>query len=633
MEHRGLMPDGPLCDNLEKLLQSMERPAVLLQMPQQLILFSNAAAMREYGLRVRDGAEVHLPISADADTHSFVVDNQRDDKLYCHAVTAANARLSLMLFPQEMAVLVETVASGPRRNNAEPTPTPSYHVSYIQDLVSGRRHFSDPSVLAQLGLPEVDARHSEQQWRQMILPEDRSLFDNTMAAARRHGGNHALRYRMRGAVGQVVEICDFCGVTKGDGESWPMLVGSVLSGDDGYRRIKQAERQALVGQLAGGMVHDFKNLLGGMQNMIEWCISQSAAGSEVAEALNRIVSYTDQAAGLVHGVLAVIGGKQEEDKVEEIDLGQLLNSMAVLLRHVVSASINLTIEVDAAAPTMYGTRGLLQNLILNLCINARDAMKGQGDLLQLEVYRLERLDEHGDSQACVGLRIRDNGCGMSEEKLVSVFDAFYSTKAEGAGLGLWMVREATRAFDGRIEVSSSVGVGTCFEIVFPAADGSRPAAAAKVKVAPRREMAVAAAITTAARPAVLGSWDGQNRKLLFVEDDPLLRSGVFNWLKAMNFNVICAEDGSQGLALFNEHASQLDLIIQDMILPGIRGDELLRHFKQNQPELPVIVSSALPDDESLQWMRQERNVHFLPKPFRIETLIDLCREIFATTTV
>jgi CheY-like chemotaxis protein len=209
---------------------------------------------------------------------------------------------------------------------------------------------------------------------------------------------------------------------------------------------------------------------------------------------------------------------------------------------------------------------------------------------------------------------------MSEEDVKTVFDAFYSTKETGAGLGLWMVKEAVQSFDGRIDVQSKIGEGTAFEILFPVAEFDR-SDISDMDTAPDEEELKEDYVS----PELFSLPNAMT--VLYIEDDPLIRGSVSHWLEKLGFDLLVAEDGDQGLNLFMERQDDLSLIIQDLILPGIRGEVLLEEFVKVRPELPIIISSANPDKEEMEVLKEKGAKAILSKPFKIKELIEILKSL------
>ena len=491
-----------------------------------------------------------------------------------------------------------------------------FSFSYIYSFSSGKWNCSSTEDLIKLNLLGHGRDMADFKWRSLIIEDDLKRYDEAISVARSKAGNYEINYCIKDLTGEIIQVFDHCSQVTPDGQ-WPVLVGSIVSSRESFEEIQHAERQVLVGRLVGGMIHDFKNLLTGIQNIIEWCITQSTDNNEVIDALHKTVSYTEQATGLISGALKVSSGEAEK-RIEKIQVGELVSDFEGLVRRILPASTNLIIEIDDDLPAVYGQRGMLQDLLLNLCVNAKDAMKEQGESLTIQVCLNDTLDGNDFFQSDIILRIADTGCGMSKEALETIFEAFYSTKETGAGLGLWMVREAVKSFNGKIDVLSTIGQGTTFEITIPVNEGQYDVDDVYEAVVEEEHILTSKSMTCT-----------EGKKVLFIEDEPLIRSGVSAWLESWGVDLITASDGNIGSDLFVEHHENLDLVIQDYILPGKRGDQLLREFVELNSSIPVIITSANPGPVQDDMVENGGAYAFLEKPFRMDKLQAMLQQIFS----
>jgi signal transduction histidine kinase/CheY-like chemotaxis protein len=613
-------------DKLASVIECFSTPALLVSYDDSKILASNLMFARSYGANFKNNFEVELEgIDKESSEPQFLQLVPREPHAIFRLSEVENATFTLLPFSSNAVLIYEMALeesietedldsedSGDdgSRDNAV------FHFSYIQNLATGAWTYANPDLLSYLNLAPRSVDMSNFDWRDVIVKDDLPLYDNTVANVRQHGGNHEMHYRIKTLKGDIISICDYCSLASPD-DRWPVLVGSIVSSEKKAANIRDSERQILTGRLVGGMIHDFKNLLGGIQNFIEWTISLSEK-EEVVDALRKTLSYTEQATKLIVGALKVSSG-QKDDKIEKVFIGKIIASFEDLIRRILPASINLEVEVEDDLPAVYGQQGLFGDMLINLCVNARDAMKTEGSELKIRAFRKEIKDEHGGAQDFVGICVRDNGCGMSEDDVKTIFNAFYSTKETGAGLGLWMVKEAVRSFDGKIDVKSKIGEGTVFEILFPVAEITESDMSSEEPVLEKKED------LDYVSPELF-SLSG-SMTVLYIEDDPLIRGSVSHWLEKLGFELVVAEDGEQGLNLFMEHRDDLNLIIQDLILPGIRGEALLEEFVKIKPEIPIIISSANPDKDEMAELKDKGAKAILSKPFKIQELIEILKSL------
>jgi signal transduction histidine kinase/CheY-like chemotaxis protein len=416
-------------------------------------------------------------------------------------------------------------------------------------------------------------------------------------------GNYSISYSLKKIDGGLLPVTDYISVVKEEGK-WPVLIGSIVV-DAPVVTSMEGERQVLLGRLVSGMVHDFKNLLTGIQNILEWAVVKTSDDKEVSQALFKTVKYTEEANNLIIGTLQLSTNEKSSDagfEMETFDIRTLIMDFKDLLRRILPNSAELIIDFKNDIPLLKGRKRLLQDLILNLCMNARDAMQEQGEVLKILVS-FESLEN------LIILQIKDSGCGMHSDDIEEVFNAFYSTKEHGAGLGLWMVKEAINSFNGKLKVTSELGEGTTFEIAIPVD-------------APEfvNHDYVEECHDEVKQLVKQHDIDFNGKKVLLVEDEPLIRSGVSAWLESWGIDVIPAEDGIIGEELFRQHEYELDLVIQDFILPGRRGDELIKVFRNVNPNVPIILTSANPEKEELANLGSIGATAFIEKPFKMDKL-------------
>ncbi|OGV59133.1 MAG: hypothetical protein A2X49_02230 [Lentisphaerae bacterium GWF2_52_8] len=611
--------EAAIREKLTRVVDYCAGPALLLSPSKGLIISSNAAALRTYGQAFSERRPLAFGnFTEELGITSFHRLEWKDEGPAFEPCKKEEASFELIMFSKSLGVAFELAPaanSGSRPHGGQGGIAP-FHFSYIHNLANGAWSYANPELLSSLGFIAAGKGSEFCDWRRLIVPEDLPVYDNIISAARQHGGNHEIHYRIRTENGMIIQICDYCSVPSTPEGQWPLLVGSVVSENKSQLERQTAERQVLVGRLVSGMVHDFKNLLGGIQNIIEWSIPQAQGNEPLVASLKKTVSYTEQAAKLISGALKLSSGKRQAS-IERLDIGDVILDLEDLLRRVLPSSIRLELSIEPGLPPVYGQRSLLQDLLLNLCVNARDAMVKKGRALSIEVLSCTRPAERGDEQEFISLRVKDDGCGMSESELKTIFDAFYSTKERGAGLGLWMVREAVHAFDGKISVESKEGEGTCFEILLPLIEREVPPSQKNTNLPPEKD-------SKPQTPFRLK----ETKTVLLIEDDPLIRGGVATWLESLGFRILESGDGLEGLEMFCSRPNEIDLVIQDYILPGKRGDDLLVELIKARPEIPVIVASANPDDDKIAELKRRGAHAFLPKPFRMDDLLDLLRGIF-----
>ena len=304
--------------------------------------------------------------------------------------------------------------------------------------------------------------------------------------------------------------------------------------------------------------------------------------------------------------------KLNENKETEVPvvmrLDYLVKDFEMLIKHICSAAIKVELSIEKNLNSVKAQRSNIQEILLNLCVNARNAMSEKGDRL---IVSLNNTMKNDRPHVC--LTVTDNGCGISEENLTRIFDVYYTTSEKGTGLGLWMVRRKIQELGGSLEVKSKLGEGSSFSVYFPVSNTmenkSRSTSLDKDKLQNLEKLDF-----------------GGKKTILFIEDEPLIHSSVSKWLESMGLNVLAAEDGNTAYKLFCDHSDEIDLILQDYILPGIKGDELLGRFTSIERKIPIIVMSAFSGEIDNSGIIEKGASAYLPKPFKINQLLALLRE-------
>jgi PAS domain S-box-containing protein len=356
-------------------------------------------------------------------------------------------------------------------------------------------------------------------------------------------------------------------------------------------QYRQAQKMEAVGRLAGGVAHDFNNLLTVIQGNAD--LLRAAVGGADTELLDQLRLAADRAAGLVRQLLTF--SRRQPTRTEVIDLGDVVGEMAGMLRRVLGERVTVQTEIGPESVRVSVDRSQIEQVILNLAVNSRDAMPDGGTL----TLRVGTGDD--DGRRLARLWVADTGCGIPSELRSRVFEPFFTTKGpdRGTGLGLAIVFGVVQQAGGKIDIDSAPGCGTTFRIDLPWSDA--PAAAPPGSVA--------------APPASAG----RGRKVLLVEDEDGVRKLARFALEAHGYAVTEAPDGESALGLLDT-ADGPDLLVTDMTMPGIDGRDLAGRVRARRPGVGVVFTSGyVPDDSRLGGLPGSV---FLPKPF---TPADLLR--------
>ncbi|MGE5501214.1 MAG: cell cycle histidine kinase CckA [Ignavibacteriales bacterium] len=384
-------------------------------------------------------------------------------------------------------------------------------------------------------------------------------------------------------------------------------------------QLAQSQKMQAIGQLAGGVAHDFNNLLTAIQLRLDELLHRHPVGDPSYEGLNEIRQTGVRAADLVRKLLAF--SRKQTVQREVLDLGEVISEFEVLLRRLLREDVNLVTDYGRNLPQVRADKSQLETAVMNLAVNARDAVRagGKGGEVRIRTARLSyaeaaALGYPGPPSGDLALiEVADDGPGIPPEVLSKIFDPFFTTKpvGEGTGLGLATVYGIVRQSDGFIHVDSKPGEGAAFRIFLPV---HIPSATA-----------VFPAPTPAPAKRAPRDLSGVGR-ILFVEDEDAVRGVAARLLRARGYEVIEAADGEEALLLAEENAGQIDLLISDVIMPGIDGPTLLKKARGYLGTAPVMFISGYAEAEFSDLLEGETGVTFLPKPLDIKILAERVKQ-------
>jgi PAS domain S-box-containing protein len=375
-------------------------------------------------------------------------------------------------------------------------------------------------------------------------------------------------------------------------------------------RIAQSHRLESLGQLAGGVAHDFNNLLGVILNYAEFVAEELEEGTTAHTDVVEIRKAAERATELTRQLL--IFSRRETVKPAPVDLNEIVRDIERLLRRTLGEHVELGAELNPDIPAVLADPGQVEQVLVNLAVNARDAMPDGGRVvIQTSDVELDRdfLQEHPGLTPgrYVRLTVADNGSGMEPEVAARVFEPFFSTKrkGEGTGLGLATVYGIVSGAGGEISLYSEPGEGTAFRVHLPAADGA-------VSILPG-EHAV--------------DFTGRGERVLLVEDDDTVRALAKRILTEGGYRVSATSEGKDALALLEDPRNEFDLLISDVVMPGIRGVELARRAQQLRPDLPVLMISGYTTPMAEEDRRALAEAPLLEKPFSRRDLLGEVRSL------
>jgi two-component system, cell cycle sensor histidine kinase and response regulator CckA len=367
-------------------------------------------------------------------------------------------------------------------------------------------------------------------------------------------------------------------------------------------QLLQAQKMEAVGRLAGGVAHDFNNALGVILGYTELLLRQ--ANPSQKPKLDQIRKATERASGLTRQLLAFSRKQVVDPKVLDVNL--LLADLETMLRRLIGEDIDLAMVAGADLGQVKADAGQLEQVVMNLCVNARDAMP-DGGLLRLETANVDLDSSHAarhESMApgrYVMLAVSDGGCGIEKDVLTKIFDPFFTTKAEGkgTGLGLAMVYGTIKQAGGHVGVYSEVGHGTTFRIYLPRID----------------EPVAAPIVDTALVPT--RGWE----TILVVEDEASLRDITREILSDNGYRVLEAGGADEAMAIASRHPERIDLVVTDVVMPGTNGRVLAESLTAARPGIKVLFMSGYTDDVIAHRGVLEAGTLLLEKPFTVVALL------------
>jgi two-component system cell cycle sensor histidine kinase/response regulator CckA len=377
-------------------------------------------------------------------------------------------------------------------------------------------------------------------------------------------------------------------------------------------QLFQAQKMEAIGRLAGGIAHDFNNLLTVLLGYSEFVLECLGPGDELREDVGQIQQIAQRATALTHQLLAFSRNQPFQPQV--IEFNALIAGLEDMLRRLLGEGVKLDVTLGSDSMSIKADPGEIEQVVINLAVNARDAMPGGGTLtiwagkVIVDQKHCQSVPEaRSGTFAC--LSVADTGMGMDQETAAHIFEPFFTTKERGTGLGLAVVYGIVKQHEGWIEVRSTRGEGSTFAVHLPlfAVDATE---------APEDERS-------------LVGLQGQGERILLVEDEGPVRSVATAMLQRHGYVVTAVETAEQALDVFEWANGTFDLVFSDVVLPGLSGFQLADRLLSRRPGLPILLSSGYLG-EGVEWpILQERGFHFLQKPYAVWDLLDAIQEVLA----
>jgi len=382
------------------------------------------------------------------------------------------------------------------------------------------------------------------------------------------------------------------------------------------KQFRQSQKMEAVGRLAGGIAHDFNNLLTVIMGYSQVLLTELGPQHPLRGKIEETLKAGERAATLIRQLLTFSSKQSLDPKI--LSLNTAVTSLESLLRRLIGEDIQLVSKLDPTNGRLHADQAQLEQVLVNLIVNARDAMpKGgtltietaQVELTRSPVYHLTPLPPG----PYVRLAVSDTGCGMDRKTQSHIFEPFFTTKGEGkgSGLGLSTVFGIVTQCGGAIDVTSRVGHGTRFDLYFPSVESD---------------------ILTTVPTQPLGQPQRGTETILLVEDEPSVRTLVRDELRKLGYRVLEAKNGVEACLLATQQAGSLHLLLTDVVMPGMGGRELAQHLSVIKPDLRTLFISGYMDDVGIMAGQEEGTSSFLQKPFTPEVLARAVRNLLDAGT-
>jgi two-component system cell cycle sensor histidine kinase/response regulator CckA len=452
-----------------------------------------------------------------------------------------------------------------------------------------------------------------EEWIEAVLPEDRSKLRAARDQAGRDG-ECRVEYRIARPDGSVRWIDERSYVTGEEPNGRKRIVGvamDITPRKDLEVELLHAQKMDAIGQLAGGVAHDFNNVLTVIMGYARLLLDGGTMPPAAIEPLTQIYTAGGRASNLVRQLL-VFSRKQTVQR-RVLDLNDVVGDISRMLERLIGEHIRLELVLAPVAATVDADPGMLEQVLMNLAVNARDAMSDGGQLTissELTTLTAERTQRHPEARPgeFVCLSVGDTGCGISPENLQHIFEPFFTTKeaGQGTGLGLAMVFGIVRQHQGWIEVESAVGHGTTFRVFFPIV--RHPAA-------------------EVVQPAKASVPHGGSETILLVEDEAPVREFASTVLRGHGYRVLQACSGLDALEVWKWHKSRIALLFTDLVMPdNPTGTELAAALHRDKATLPVLFASGYPGNIFGKEFRLPPGAHFIQKPYKPQALAEAVRD-------
>jgi two-component system cell cycle sensor histidine kinase/response regulator CckA len=450
---------------------------------------------------------------------------------------------------------------------------------------------------------------------ELVHPDDRKLVSDAVAQALRHKEAYDIEHRIVLREGEERIVRERGEIMCDDNGNPVRIRGIVMDVTERKRleeQLRQSQKMEAIGQLAGGVAHDFNNILTVIHGHASLMLHAKILSLPAEKSVQQIVQAAERAASLTRQLLTF--SRRQVMQPKHLDLNQLVSNMTMMLGRILGEDIALQLHYCPEPAFLRGDAGMIEQILLNLAVNARDAMP-KGGQLSIRISTLEigasRAAWHPEARPgkFICLSVADTGCGISPEILRRIFEPFFTTKevGKGTGLGLATVYGIVKQHQGWIEVKSELGKGAMFRVFLPATE--------------RQGISAENNFSTEPPPR------GGSETILVVEDEAPLRELVCNVLSGHGYNVLQAESGAKALDVWRGNKDDVDLLLTDVIMPDrLNGRELAEELRGEDAELKVIFMSGYSADAVGKDFISQPGFQYLQKPYDPRKLAQAVRE-------
>jgi PAS domain S-box-containing protein len=597
--------------DIGRALENTAWDAIVLELPHsEFDPFQFLAMLRDLRLQV---PVVIISSTPHVDEAVHLLKSGAYDYLPIHAIARLPAAIQHAVDTARIHLDVQRLTESTLRESEERYRTVAYQtgqVIYDYDLPTGRIAWAG-AVEAVTGYSEeAFAKIGIKEWAENLHPEDRDHALDQLQRCQEALDPYHVEYRFRRKDGSFVIVEDN-GVFLANSYGIPYRMVGAMKDITDRRNLEEqflrAQRLENIGALASGIAHDLNNVLAPIL-MASETLRRSVPDPTLQRTLQVIELSARRGADMVRQILSFARGVDSDD--DRVRLGELLGDILVITRETFPRSIHIESQVPADLWIVPGDSTQLQQVLLNLCVNARDAMPDGGHLA-IRAMNLPtppdcpRRPASFEPTPCVLVEVADTGTGMIPEVLSRIFEPFFTTKAQGlgTGLGLPTAHNIIRSHGGFLDVSSQPGIGSTFRIVLPA----QPDFTSETAPDPPRP-----------RPVPR---HGDGELILVVDDEAAVRNICQHTLEAFGYRVHTAADGAEALAYYRLRRDQIDAIVTDMMMPGVDGAEAAAAVLAINPSARIIVATGLADSPLVTRAKASGVKHFLAKPYSAEDLL------------